>query len=138
MEIVAKLNRFRISPRKARLVADLVRGMEVEQAKTHLGFSSKRASEPILKLLNSAIANAKNNFSKTEEKFYIKKIFVNQGQTYKRFRPRARGMVSPINKKTSHITIVLDERASEQKVGKNKSKSFKTSTTQHATRNTQQ
>jgi len=84
--------------------------MEVEQARTRLSFSSKRSSGPILKLLNSAIANAKNNFSKTEEKFYIKEIFVNQGQTYKRFRPRARGMVSPINKKTSHITIILDEK----------------------------
>lgn len=112
MEITAKLNRFRISPRKGRLVADLVRGMDIEQAKTQLSFSSKRASGPILKLLNSAIANAKNNFSKTEGRFYIKKIFVNQGPTYKRYRPRARGMVSPINKKTSHITIVLGSQTS--------------------------
>jgi len=110
MEVIAKLNRFRISPRKARLVADLVRGMDVEQARVQLGFFNKRASGPILKLLNSAVSNAKNNFSKTGEKLYIKKIFVDQGPTYKRYRPRARGMVSPINKRTSHITIIVDEK----------------------------
>lgn len=110
MEITAKLNRFRVSPRKARLVVDLVRGMDAERARAQLSFSKKGTSEPILKLLDSALANAKNNFSKTESAFYIKKIFVDQGPTYKRFRPRARGMVSPINKRTSNITIVLDEK----------------------------
>lgn len=110
MEIVAKLNYLRISPRKTRLVVDLLRGMEVERAKTQLAFSTKRVSVPILKLLNSAIANAKNNFSKSGEGLYIKKIYVDQGPTYKRFRPRARGVVGRINKRTSHISIILDER----------------------------
>ena len=92
-----------------RLVADLVRGSGTDRAMRTLKFSDKKAAEHILKLLNSAIANAKNNFSKTDG-LYIKKIFVDQGPTYKRFRPRAKGMVSPINKKTSHITIILDEK----------------------------
>lgn len=110
MEITAKLNYLRMSPRKARLVIDAVRGMDVVKAKTQLAFMEKRASGNVLKLLNSAIASAKNNFSKEESNLYIKKIFVDQGPTYKRFRPRAKGMASPINKKTSHITIILDEK----------------------------
>lgn len=109
MDIVAKLRYLRMSPRKARLIADVVRGSKVEVAQTQLRFSDKRVAAPILKLLNSAVANAKHSFSKTEG-LYIKKIVVDQGPTYKRFRPRARGMASPIAKKTSHVTIVLDER----------------------------
>ena len=109
MEISATLKYLRMSPRKIRLVVDLVRGMEVERAKLHLQFSDKGGASPVLKLLNSAVANASNNFKKTEG-LYIKKIFVDQGPTYKRFRPRARGMVSPINKKTSHVTVILDEK----------------------------
>lgn len=109
MEINAKLRYLRMSPRKIRLVADLIRGLSAENARRALKFSDKRASEHILKLLNSAIANALNNFQK-KEGLYIKKIFVDQGPTYKRFRPVARGMAHPINKKTSHITIVLDEQ----------------------------
>jgi len=109
MDIIAKLRYLRISPRKARLVVDVVRGMRVESARTQLQFSDKRVSEPILKLLNSAIANGKNNFSRTGG-LYIREIFVDQGPTYKRFRPAAKGRSSPINKKTSHITIILDEK----------------------------
>lgn len=110
MEITAKLRYLRMSPRKTRLVADLVRNKDADQAASILQFANKRSSEPILKLLNSALANAKNNFSKTDG-LYIKRIFVDQGPTYKRSRPRARGMASPINKRTSHITLVLDERS---------------------------
>ena len=109
MEISATLKYLRMSPRKVRLVVDLVRGMEVERAKLNLQFSDKGGSSPVLKLLNSAIANASNNFKKTEG-LYIKKIFVDQGPTYKRFRPRARGMVSPINKRTSHVTVILESQ----------------------------
>ena len=109
MEISATLKYLRMSPRKVRLVVDLVRGMEVERAKLNLQFSDKGGASPVLKLLNSAIANASNNFKKTEG-LYIKKIFVDQGPTYKRFRPRARGMVSPINKRTSHVTVILESQ----------------------------
>ncbi len=109
MDINAKLRYLRVSPRKARLVADVVRGMDIEGARTQLLFSKKGVSAPILKLLNSAISNAKNNFSKTEG-LYIKKIVVDQGPVYKRFRAQPKGVAAPINKRTSHITIVLDER----------------------------
>lgn len=111
MEISAKLRYLRMSPRKARLVVDLVRGMDVSRARVQLTFLEKRASHNVLKLLNSAISNAKNDFSKEEDSLYIKKIFVDQGPTYKRFRPSAKGIASPIKKKTSHITIVLDEKS---------------------------
>jgi large subunit ribosomal protein L22 len=108
MEINAKLRYLRMSPRKIRLVADLVRGLSTDNAKRALKFSDKKASGHILTLLNSAVANAGNNFQK-KEGLYIKKIFVDQGPTYKRIRPVARGMSHPINKRTSHITIVLSE-----------------------------
>lgn len=114
MEISAKLRYLRMSPRKTRLVVDLIRGNDIDRAKRKLQFSDKKASGHILKLLNSAIANAKSNFSTTSG-LYIKKIFVDQGPTYKRFRPRAKGMTSPINKRTSHITIILDQKSGEQK-----------------------
>jgi large subunit ribosomal protein L22 len=109
MDITAKLKYLRVSPRKARLVADVVRGMDAERARAELRFSDKRVSEPILKLLDSAIANGKNNFSKTGG-LYIREIFVDQGPTYKRMRASAKGRSLPIGKKTSHITIVLDEK----------------------------
>ena len=108
-EIIAKLRYLRMSPRKVRLVADLIRGVDVENAKSRLQFSEKKAAEHVLKLLNSAVSNAKNNFSKTEG-LRVMSIFVDQGPTYKRFRPRAKGMTGPINKKTSHITIILGEK----------------------------
>lgn len=111
MEIFATLKYLRMSPRKVRLVVDVVRGMEVERAKSHLQFSPKGASAPVLKLLRSAAANALHNFKKEKEGLYIKKIFVDQGPTYKRYRPRARGMVGRINKRTSHVTIVLEEKS---------------------------
>jgi len=109
MDIIAKLSYLRSSPRKVRLVVDVVRGMDAERASAQLKFLNKRASDPVLKLLNSAVANAKNNFQKTEN-LYIREIFVDQGPTYKRFRAAAKGRTSPINKKTSHITIILDEK----------------------------
>jgi large subunit ribosomal protein L22 len=114
MEINAKLRYLRVSPRKARLVAGVVRGMDIEGARVQLMFSKKGVAAPILKLLNSAISNAKNNFSKTEG-LYVKKIFVDQGPVYKRFHPQPKGVAGPINKRTSHITIVLDERVKKAK-----------------------
>ncbi len=109
MEVQAHLNNLRISPRKIRLVADIIRGMNVRNAKIQLEFINKKSAQPVLKLLNSAIANAKHNFNLSEDNLYISKIFVNEGTTLKRWIPRAMGRASNINKRTSHITIVLDK-----------------------------
>lgn len=108
MEIKAKLNYLRIAPRKVRLVADLVRNMDVKQAETQLKFMPKRASAPLLKLLNSAIANAKNNFNLEKDVLFIKKLAINEGPPFKRWRAGSRGRPNPITKKTSHINLVLD------------------------------
>ena len=107
--VIAKLKHLRIAPRKVRLVADLIRGKTVEEAQTILNFTVKKAAMPILKLLKSAIANAKNNFQLDPVNLYIQKILVDEGQKLKRWMPRARGIASEIQKKTSHITIVLEE-----------------------------
>ena len=109
MEVTAKLRYLRIAPRKVRLVADLVRGKSVEEATHILNFTRKRATKPILKLLNSAVANASHNFQLKKENLYISKILVNEGPKLKRWRPRARGVTYEIQKKTSHITLVLTE-----------------------------
>lgn len=122
MEVEAHLRHLRISPRKVRLVIDVIRGMNIKEAQTQLEFISKRASRPILKLLNSAIANAENNFNLEKDNLYISKIFVNEGPILKRWRPRAMGKSSPIHKKTSHITIVLDEKSSRVKDEKSSDK----------------
>lgn len=109
MKITARLNYLRIAPRKVRLVADLIRKKKVEEAQTVLNFTRKRASEPLLKLLNSAISNAVNNFQLDAENLYIAKITVDEGPKLKRWRPRARGRAVQIQKKTSHISLVLEE-----------------------------
>lgn len=109
MRVTAKLRYLRIAPRKVRLVADLIRGKSVEEAQTILNFTTKKAAVPLLKLLKSAIANAKNNYQLNESNLYVQKIIVDEGPKYKRWMPRARGTASEIQKKTSHIAIVLDE-----------------------------
>ena len=109
MPVIAKIRYLRIAPRKVRLVADLIRGKEAEEARTILNFTTKKAAFPLLKLLNSAIANAKNNFQLDAGNLYISKITVDEGRKYKRWMARARGRVSEIQKKTSHISIILDE-----------------------------
>lgn len=108
--ITAKLNNLRIAPRKVRLVAGLIRGQSVDQAENQLRFLTQKSAKSILKLLKSAIANAKNNFKKDRNELYIKKITVDGGSALKRFRPRARGRAFPIRKETSHITLVLSEK----------------------------
>jgi len=115
MPVIAKLNYLRIAPRKVRLVADLIRGKSVEEAQTILNFTVKKASQPLLKLLKSAISNAKNNFQLDPENLFISKITVDEGPKYKRWMPRARGQVYEIQKKTSHVTIVLEEKLKEKK-----------------------
>ena len=109
MEVKASLNYLRIAPRKVRLVADLIRGKKVEEAQNILNFIVKKANQPLIKLLRSAVANAKNNFQLDESNLYISKLTVDEGPKLKRWRPRARGSAAEIQKKTSHITLVLDE-----------------------------
>ena len=109
MPVIAKLKYLRIAPRKVRLVADLIRGKRIEEAQNILNFKVKKAVLPLLKLLRSATANAKNNFQLDESNLYIAKILVDEGPKYKRWRARARGRAEEIQKKTSHVTVVLDE-----------------------------
>lgn len=99
-----------MSPRKVRLVADLIRGMSVEPALSQLRFMSKAAALPIRKLLDSAIANATHNHQLEKNSLFVKAIMVNQGPVLKRWRPRAMGSAAPILKRTCHITIVLDSK----------------------------
>lgn len=122
MKITAKLRFLRIAPRKVRLVADLIRGKSVEEAQTILNFTQKRASTPLLKLLQSAIANAKHNFQSTEDNLYISEVRVDEGPKLKRWRPRARGQAFEIQKKTSHINLVLDKIKKKPKKIKKKVK----------------
>lgn len=118
MEIKAKLSYLRTSPRKVRLVTDLVRGLKATDAQNQLRFSVKRGALPVLKLLNSAIANAKHNFGIDVNSLYIEKIIVNTAPMLKRWKARSRGMANPIKKRSSHIEITLKD--SEGKKSKKK------------------
>ncbi len=102
----AYLKNYRQSPRKVRLLADLIRGKKVDKALETLSFVNKRASGPFVKLLQSAIANAKSQGVETKN-LVVKKVEVNKGITLKRYMPRARGSASRINKRSSHISIEL-------------------------------
>lgn len=99
----------RISSRKVKIVIDLIRGKSVREAAAILEYTPKAASEPVLKLLNSAIANAENNLDMNRDELYVAEVYANQGPTLQRYRPRARGSASRIRKRTSHITIILDQ-----------------------------
>jgi len=107
VKVVAKLNYLRISPRKVRLVADLIRGKKVGEAKNILFFTKKKAAKVFLKLIESALSNARHNFKLENENLVISKILVNEGPKEKRWMPRARGRASQIQKKTSHIFLEL-------------------------------
>ena len=109
-QVTAKLNYLHIAPRKVRLVTDALKGLSVNEAEAQLLFRPKRSSESLLKLLRSAVANAKNNHKLSADHLIIKDIRVNQGPMLKRFLPRAMGRATPIQKKTSHIFLVLEER----------------------------
>ncbi len=111
----AKLNNFRVSARKGRLVADLIRGKKVNEARVVLKFTLKKTAEPMLKLLDSAVANAENIDKVKAEDLFISKVIVNEGATYKRIMPRARGTANRINKRTSHIEIELDKLVKDKK-----------------------
>lgn len=99
----------RISARKVKIVIDLIRGKKVGEALSILSYTPKAASEPVAKLLKSAIANAENNLDMDPQNLFVAEVFANQGPTLKRIRPRARGQAVRIRKRTSHITIILDE-----------------------------
>jgi large subunit ribosomal protein L22 len=103
----AKARYVRIAPRKARLVADQVRGLPVPEARTLLTFSSRGAARDMVKLIDSAAANAENNHDLIAEDLRIAQIFVDEGPTLKRWRPRARGRATRIDKKTCHMTVAL-------------------------------
>lgn len=106
----ATLTNYKQSPRKVRLVADLVRGKSASDALTELTFLDKRAADPIKKLLTSAVANAKENSKIEKENLFIKEITVDEGMTIKRWMPVWRGSVHPINRRRSNIKIVLGEK----------------------------
>ena len=109
-EAKATLKNARISARKVKIVADLIRGKDASEALTIVKFTPKASSEIIEKLLKSAIANAENNHGMKADKLYVAEIYANQGPTLKRIRPAAKGSSVRIRKRTSHITIVLREK----------------------------
>lgn len=106
----ATLKYARISARKVKIVADLIRGKDVSEALAIIKFTPKASSEVLEKLLKSAIANAENNHNMDSKNLYISEIYANQGPTLKRIRPAAKGSAVRIRKRTSHITIVLSEK----------------------------
>lgn len=108
MQTTAKLRSLRMTPRKVRLLIDLIRGMKTQEAINQLNFSTKQAAKPVLKLLQSAIANAKHNHNMNEETLLIKTAFVDGGRTLHRSMPRAMGRATPIRKRTANITLVLE------------------------------
>jgi len=110
MEVKAQHKYLRISPTKVRLVANAIKRMPAEKAEGVLQYMQKGAAKPMLKLLKSAMANAGNNYGLKEDNLYIKLIQVDSGPTLKRFRPRAQGKAFSILKRTSHVTLVLEER----------------------------
>ncbi|MCE5243732.1 MAG: 50S ribosomal protein L22 [Syntrophobacteraceae bacterium] len=110
MEVRAVSKYLRVSPTKARLVADLVRGKNVAEALTILKFTTKKSGRLINKTLRSAVANAENTKSMDVDNLFVKTIFVDEGPLLKRWRPRAMGRATPILKGSSHITVVLAER----------------------------
>ena len=106
----ATLKYARISSRKVKIVADLIKGKDIDEALAIVKFTPKASSEMLEKLLKSAIANAENNHHMAHEKLYVADIFANQGPTLKRIRPAAKGSAVRIRKRTSHVTIKLRER----------------------------
>jgi len=100
---------IRISPKKVQLVINLIRGKSVAEAKAILLNTQRAACEPVLKVLNSAVANAENNLELSKDTLYVAEAYANQGPTLKRFQHRARGRAMQILKRSSHITVILDE-----------------------------
>ncbi len=118
MQYKFHLNNLRIAPRKIRQIAALIKKMPVQEAETLLKFQNKRAALPILKLLKSGAASAINNFNLSSENLFVSNIFADEGPMLKRFMPRAFGRAGAIHKKTSHITLVLEEKIGSVKTKK--------------------
>jgi len=118
MEARACARYVRVTPMKARRVVDLIRGLPTDEAQAVLRFAPQAASEPVGKVLDSAIANATNNHSLDPNDLFVSEIYVDEGPTMKRFRPRARGSASRIRKRTSHITVVVASRSAMATEGK--------------------
>lgn len=110
MESKAVAKYIRITPRKVRIVLDLIRGKNVAEAFAILKFTPKAGAEVVEKVLRSAVANAENNFDMDVDKLFVKAAFADQGPTLKRIHPRSRGQAFKILKRTSHVTIVVDEK----------------------------
>ena len=117
MEAKATAKYVRIAPRKVRVVMDLIRGKNVQDAFAILKFTPKVGAEAIEKVLKSAVANAENNFDMNEDNLYVSEAYVDQGPTLKRIHPRSRGQAFKILKRTSHITVVVAERYGGKRIG---------------------
>lgn len=121
-EVKAQLNSLRLAPRKVRAVANLIKGKNVNDALSQLEYFVRRSSEPLKKLVNSAVANAENNFDMVKDNLYVKSIIVDEGVKLKRMRAKGFGRSAAIQKKTSHIRLILDE----YKAGLRKEKTART------------
>ena len=117
MNVQARARFIRQSPYKVRLVLDLVRGLPVPEARHVLDFANRRATEPVRKVLESAVANARHNHALDAGELFVVSAFADEGPTLKRMRPRARGRASRILKRTSHVTIVVGDRRGEGEEG---------------------
>lgn len=117
---MATLTNYRQSPRKVRLLADMVRGKEVNVALSTLRFTPKRASLPIVKLIESALSNVRNGGADKKDIFHITSIAVDKGTVLKRHMPRARGRAFPIKKRSSHVTVTIEKGEAKQKKVKSK------------------
>jgi len=113
MEAKAVAKYVRISPRKVRQVVDLIRGKKVNEAMAILKFTPKISTEPVSKVLKSAIANAEHNLELSQDDLFVTKVYVDQGPTLKRIMPRAQGRADRIRKRTSHITVVVGDKKEE-------------------------
>ena|SRR6201991_2629209 len=127
MEARAQARFIRVTPRKARRVVDLIRGMPAAEAQAVLRFAPQAASEPVGKVLASAIANAEHNNKLDADTLVVSRAWVDEGPTLKRFRPRAQGRAYRVNKRTSHITVIVESRpegvgAGSRKGGANKTR----------------
>lgn len=109
MKVRAHARYIRQSPYKVRQVLDLIRGLPVEEAEQVLAFTPRAASEPVRKVLRSAVANAEHNHALDADELVVAEAFADEGPTLRRFRPRARGRATRIRKRTSHITVVVAE-----------------------------
>ncbi len=110
MDVKAVSKYIRLSPRKVRQVVDLIRGKSVDEALAILRYTPKRASEVVTKVVKSATANAENNLQMSKDELFVTACYVDQGPTYKRYKPRAMGRADLLRRRTSHITVVVGDK----------------------------